>query len=574
MKDIRKIKKAAYLQTVIIIGIIILLNIIFQNYFFRLDLTKDKRYKLGSPTKELMKKLDDKVYIKVYLDGELPAGFRKLREATRQLLEEIRFYSGKKIEFTFIDPLKAKNAEDQENIYRQLIQEGIEPVQLEVRSEENTSEKIIFPGAVVYYKEKSSPVKLLHQQIGVAPEQVLHNSITALEFNFVNTIRKLSQAQKPSIAFIQGHGELDEKYTADIFSTLSEYYHVERIDLPRYKVEKLDQFDLIIIAKPDSFFTDLEKYKIDQYVVKGGKVIWLVETLRAELDSLSQSGVTSTMDIDLNLNDMFFKYGVRLNYNLVQDIQCHLIPLILNQGTPQRDFRPWIYYPVVFPQNTHPIVNKLNAVLFQFANSIDTVGNKNLKKTVLLTSSPQSRLVYHPVLISLEETRNKPDLNNFNKGPQILAVLVEGKFTSIFKNRISPETILSGEYGNFIAEGKPTKMIFISDGDIISNQVSRVRDQIFPLGYDRFTNQNFGNKNFILNAVDFLLDDTGILMLRTKDYKLRLLDKAKIKRDKLYWQFINLILPILIIVVTGISFNFFRKYKYGVKKQLKKEKYH
>ncbi len=226
MKDIQQMKRETYIQTAVVAGIIILINIIFQNYFFRLDLTKDKRYKLSQPTKELMKKIDDKIYVRVYLDGELPAGFRKLRESTRQLLEEIRFYSGKKLEFTFIDPLSAKNAEDQENIYRQLINEGLEPVNLEVRSEGKSSEKIIFPGAVVYYKEKSLPVKLLNQQIGLPPEQVIHNSITSLEFNFVNTFRKLSEKKKPSIAFIQGHGELDEQHTADIFATLSEYYDV------------------------------------------------------------------------------------------------------------------------------------------------------------------------------------------------------------------------------------------------------------------------------------------------------------------------------------------------------------
>jgi len=568
MKANQQMKRETYIQTAVVAGIIILINIIFQNYFFRLDLTKDKRYKLSQPTKELMKKIDDKIYVRVYLDGELPAGFRKLRESTRQLLEEIRFYSGKKLEFTFIDPLSAKNAEDQENIYRQLINEGLEPVNLEVRSEGKSSEKIIFPGAVVYYKEKSLPVKLLNQQIGLPPEQVIHNSITSLEFNFVNTFRKLSEKKKPSIAFIQGHGELDEQHTADIFATLSEYYDVKRINLPAYKVGVLDNIDLIIVAKPDSFFSELEKYKIDQFVVKGGKVIWLVETLLAELDSLGQTGYTSTMDYNLNLNDMFFNYGIRLNYNLVQDIQCHLIPLIINQGTPQQDFRPWLYFPLVFPENTHPIVSKLNAVLFQFANSIDTVGNKKIKKTVLLTSSPQSRLVYHPAIISLAETRTKPDFNTFNKGQQILAVLVEGKFNSLFRNRLSAETLNSKDYGNFVAEGKPTKMIFISDGDVISNQVSRIKEQIYPLGYDRFTKQTFGNKNLILNAADYLLDDTGILALRSKEYKLRLLDKAKIKRDKAQWQFVNLVLPIIVVMLFGLVFNIFRKYRYAGKQKI------
>jgi len=560
---VKNIKNQEITKAIYFIAFIIIANILLQYFYFRIDLTKDKRFKLSQPTKELLGKIDDKVYIRVYIDGDLPPGFRKLQESTRQTLDEFRIVSGKKIEYIFIDPLESKSAEDQKNIMNQLIDQGLEPINLEVVSKGKKTEKIVFPGAVVFYKNKYLPVKLLQQQIGVSPEQVIHNSITNIEFNFISTLKKLSTGKIKSIAFIQGHGELEERATIDIFNTLKGFYNVEIIDLPKYKVGVLDKFDLAIIAKPTTSFDELEKYKIDQFVMKGGKVIWLVESLLAEIDSLGSTGFTNSLDYDLNLNDMFFKYGVRVNYDLVQDIQCHLIPLITNQGNPQRDFRPWIYYPVVFPAKSHPIVNKLNAVLFQFASSIDTVGNKNLKKTVLLTSSPTSRLVYHPVNISLAETRTEPNMSLFNKGNRILAVMVEGTFSSVFKNRVSPETINSNEYGKFLAQSVPTSMLFISDGDVIANQFSRIREETYALGYDRFTNQTFGNKTFILNAVDFLIDDSKIMTLRTKDYKLRLLDKTKIKREKSKWQFINLGFPLIAIILSALIFNYYRKNKYS-----------
>jgi len=565
--NIKKIKLHSYTKAFITIGIVILINILFQYIYFRLDLTQDKRFRLGKPSKELLHKIDDKIYVRVYLEGDLPSGFRKLKESTMQLLDELRLTSGKKLEYDFIDPLEAKNAEDKQNIYNQLIEQGLEPVNLEVITEGKKTEKIIFPGAIIYYKNLYIPIKLLQQQIGVSPEQVIHHSIINLEYNFISAIRKLSKPKKQSIAIIQGHGELDERATYDIFNSLKEFYNVERIDLPKYKVGILDHFDLIIIAKPDSFFSELEKYKIDQFVMKGGKVVWLVESLLAEMDSLGTTGNTTTLDYNLNLNDMLFRYGVRLNYDLVQDMQCHLIPLILNQGTPQRDFRPWIYFPVVFPTSTYPIVNNLNAILFQFTNSIDTVGNKNLKKTVLLTSSKDSRLIYHPATISLAETSQQPDIQLFNKGSQILSVLIEGKFTSLFKNRLSPGTLQSDEYGKFRSESPLNKMVFVSDGDIIANQFSRIKDENYPLGYDRFTNQTFGNKTFILNVVDYLIDDSEIMTLRSKDFRLRMLDKTKIKREKTKWQFINLVLPVIVIIVAGYVFNSYRKNKYAKRKK-------
>ena len=409
-------------------------------------------------------------------------------------------------------------------------------------------------------------MSLLQQQIGLPPEEVLNNSVVSLEYQFISAFKKLSTPHKKRITFITGHGELDEKYTKDITYSLSEFYEVNQINLPRTKVGILDNSDLIVIAKPDSVFDKLEKYKIDQFVMKGGKVLWLIDKLLADMDSLDPNGVGTTIDYPLDLDDILFHYGVRINSNLVQDLQSHLIPVIINKGSNQQDFRPWTFYPVIIPVSANPIVNNLNAIWFRFANTIDTVGAPNIKKTILLQSSFNSRVLPNPVLISIQQISDQVNESLYQSGPQNLAILLEGTFTSIYKNRISPQTLESGEFGKFRDESKPTKMIVISDGDIISNQVSRIRDQTYPLGYDRFTNQTFGNKSLIMNCIDYLLDDSGIMQLRSKHYQLRLLNKAKIKSEKLTWQIVNMVLPVLFIILFGYVFNYVRKQKYSIKR--------
>ena len=567
MELIKKLKLHNSYNILILLAIIILINIISQFYFFRLDLTKDKRYSLSKITKEQLKSLDDIIFIRVYLDGDLPAGFRMLRESTKEILDEFKAYAGKKVEYEFIDPSAAKTNQEKRKLYDQLSEQGLEALNLEVlTSKDQKTQKIVFPGALITYKNKTVSMSLLQQQIGLPPEEVLNNSVVSLEYQFISAFKKLSTPHKKRITFIRGHGELDEKYTKDITYSLSEFYEVNQINLPRTKVGILDNSDLIVIAKPDSVFDKLEKYKIDQFVMKGGKVLWLIDKLLADMDSLDPNGVGTTIDYPLDLDDILFHYGVRINSNLVQDLQSHLIPVIINKGSNQQDFRPWTFYPVIIPVSANPIVNNLNAIWFRFANTIDTVGAPNIKKTILLQSSFNSRVLPNPVLISIQQISDQVNESLYQSGPQNLAVLLEGTFTSIYKNRISPQTLESGEFGKFRDESKPTKMIVISDGDIISNQVSRIRDQTYPLGYDRFTNQTFGNKSLIMNCIDYLLDDSGIMQLRSKHYQLRLLNKAKIKSEKLTWQIVNMVLPVLFIILFGYVFNYVRKQKYSIKR--------
>jgi ABC-2 type transport system permease protein len=569
MKLVKKFKFYSTVNILILTGIIILINIISQFYFSRIDLTKDKRYSLSDISKKQLKNLDDIIFIRVYLDGELPAGFRMLRESTKEILDEFVAYGGKKIEYEFIDPSSAHSNQEKREIYKQLSEQGIEPLNLEVvSSKDKKTQKIIFPGAIVTYKNKSVSLSLLQQQMGVEPDVVINNSIISLEYQFMNAFRKLTAPRKLKIAFIEGHGELDERHSWDIFRSLSDFYDVERVNLPRTKVGYLNLYDLIVIAKPDSVFNKLEKYKIDQFVMKGGKVLWLIDKLAADMDSLDENGVTTTMEFPIDLDDILFHYGVRINSDLVQDLQCHLIPVIINKGSNQQDFRPWTFYPLVVSLSSNPIVNNLNAVWFRFANSIDTVGSPNIKKTILLQSSYNCRLLPNPVMISIQQISEQVNEAMYQSGPKNLAVLLEGTFTSIYRNRISPQTLESGDYGKFKEVSKPTKMIVISDGDVISNMVSKIREQTYPLGYDRYTNQSFGNKTFVLNCIDYLIDNSGVMQLRTKHFQLRLLNKSKIKTQKLEWQVINMGVPVLFIILFGFIYSYIRKQKYSVKKTL------
>lgn len=569
MKKTKSKKSQLIVQAVVLVGIIILLNIIFSVYYTRIDLTADNRYTLSAPTKNMLRGLDDVVYVKVYLEGDdLPPGFRKLRDATRDMLDEFKVIAGDKIQYQFIDPEDAPDQETRKNLYKQLASEGLYPMNLEVNEEDKISQKIIIPGALVTYNNKTVPAELLQQQVGnIPPEQVLHNSATNVEYQLANSIRKLKTQTKQKVGFIQGHGELDPIYLDDIFKSLSEYYDVDYVDLPKSKPARLDGYDAIIIAKPDSTFHEVEKYKIDQFVMKGGKVLWLVETLMAEMDSLDQKGTGFTSTYPLNLEDILFKYGVRINYNLVQDLNCHFIPLVSSAyGTSQRgNLLKWPYFPVVVSTSDHPIVNNLSAVLFQFANTIDTIHSKqnaDIKKTILLRSSPYTRVMLNPVRIDLQLVAGiDPQL--YRQGEQNLAVLLEGSFNSVFTNRLKPEMLQSGDYGNFTEKGKPTKMIVVSDGDVIKSQVNRSRQQVYPLGYDMYTDQTFGNKTFILNCIDYLIDESGLISLRSKQFKLRLLDAGKVKEGKTSWQALNMIIPVALIIVFGIIYNYIRKRRFA-----------
>jgi ABC-2 type transport system permease protein len=568
----KKIKVTNSIRLLISILIIIVLNILSQFLYTRLDLTTEKRYSLSDATKKFLKNLDDVVLFKVYLEGDFPANYKRLKMETKEMLDEFRAYS-KNIEYKFINPAEGKDKKATKNFYKQLVEKGLVPINKRVTTNEGSSQSIIFPGAIVSYKDKEMPLQLLTSEQGASAEVSLNNSIQGLEYNIANIIRKLSIRVKPRIAFITGHGELGEEWTADILYTLSDYYDVERIPI-KGKVNSLgersvktgkfqNKYKAIIIAKPDSAFPEKDKFLIDQFIMRGGKVIWLMDPVSASMDSLKKTNQTETLGFanNLNLDDMLFNYGVRINYNLLLDINALPIPVVTGQvgNQPQQSLIPWYYFPLATSASNHPIVNNLNAVKCEFASSIDTVGGKDISKVVLLRTSQYSRTLNTPVRISLDILYKKPDMRMFNKRNLPVAVLLEGVFTSNFKGRVAAEILEDKENFDFRETSIKTSMIVISDGDIIKNQFNFSKGYPLPLGYDQYTNQTYGNKDFMLNCIDYLCDESGLMTVRSRELKLRLLDNTKINKNKLSIQLTNVAIPILIILLFGIVMVIFRK---------------
>lgn len=557
-------KQLSIAQLLIALVIIVLLNIAGSFVFHRFDLTSEKRYSLSPATKDLLKSLDDVVLVKVYLEGEFPAGFKRLRNETKEMLDEFRAYAGDNVQYEFINPSESTDEKVRNQVYQHLLKEGLQPTNLTVKEESGKSEKIIFPGAIFSYKGRNASVQLLKSRLGVGPEEMLNSSIQQLEYEFSNSIRKLSKPLKLKIAFIQGHGELDQLHTTDIARALIEYYTIKTVRLDE-NIHALETYDAAIIAKPDSAFSEKDKFIIDQFLMRGGKIMWFIDPVYAEMDSLQNKlGMTFGISNPINLDDMLFKYGVRLNDNLVQDLQAAPIPVVTGYSgnQPQQSLFPWYYMPLIVPENVHPIVTNLNAIKFEFASTIDTIGNAGVKKTILLRTSKYTKLLNAPVRISLGIVQQEPKQEQFNKRFEPVAVLLEGNFESVFKNRIPPSIANSSEL-KFKSESKPTKMIVVSDGDVIKNAVSKSTGKVYPLGFDRYTNQMYGNTNFILNSMNYLTDNSGLISIRSRELTLRLMDKEALKTQKTFWQIFNTLLPVVLIVLYGLIQYWLRKRKYS-----------
>ena len=562
---------SALKQILFVLAAVLLINWLGSLYFQRWDWSSEKRYTLSDESKELLKKVDGEIYFKVFLEGEFPAGFMRLKQKTKEMLNEFRAYN-KNIQFRFIDPNSSKDAEQRNELYQQLIDKGLTQTDLQVKTKEGLNQQMIFPGAIVSYQSRELPMDLLKSQMGVPPEAVLNNSIMALEFSIANTIKRLISEQKPSIAFLKGHGELSREYIDDIAKTLAADYYLSEVEILGDPSSLLQDFSsdspqpkytTLIIAKPEKQFNDADKFIIDQYLMNGGKVMWLIDAVSASLDSLRNYQSIMAITKYLNLDDQLFTYGVRLNNNLIMDLNARQIPLRTGQmgNQPKIDFFSWYYFPALSPSSNHPIVKNLNAISTEFVGNIDTLPKKGIRKTVLLNSSKYSRLMKTPAILNFDILKTDPDPRFFNQGPQNIAVLLEGEFESVFKNRFSP---LSEDYKNIKTLNKslPTQMIVISDGDLIKNQLHHSQSYPLPLGFDQYTGQTFGNKDFILNALNYLTDGDGLIRLRSRDLKLRLLDKTKISEDRLYWQVFNALVPIILVVLFGLILTIIRRRKY------------
>jgi len=570
-----KLAGIALQQLALGILVIVFLNIIGSFFFTRFDLTAERRYTLSDETKTLLGQVNDYVFFRVYLDGEFPAGFKRLRNETREMLDEMRAYN-KYIGYEFINPGKSGNPKERENVYRQLVEKGLNPTDLQVKSKEGETRQIIFPGAIVTYGGRQTALQLLHEQAGTPPEEVLNLSVQNLEFNLANTIRKLIISHKPRIAFIYGHGELKEAEIRDVSQALAEYYTVERIKIneninaiTEHKVDSgrvsiFNKYKAIIIAKPDSAFSERDKFIIDQFIMRGGRVLWFVDGVKAEMDSLQGKPTALGLAHDISLEDMFFRYGVRINNNLLLDLNCLPITLVTGQTGNQPRFSqlPWFYFPLIGPASRHPMVNNINALKTQFISSIDTIAVKGIKKTFLLSSGQYSRTVNAPVIIDLNQARTEPDMQLFNRQGIPAAVLLEGRFESLYNNRIPAEIKNSPEIG-FMAKGRQNQMIVVADGDIIRNQLQRKSGLPLPLGYDQDTRQMFGNKDFVLNAMNYLVDDSKLVSIRSREVKMRLLDRKRAEAERLRWQTLNILLPVVLVLALGLLKRYLRKRKYA-----------
>ncbi len=544
-------------------GILILLNVVASVLFTRVDLTSEKRFTLSETTKDLVRDLEDVVFVRVYLEGDFPPGFRKLQSSTREMLDELRIYSEGNIEYEFIDPSENPDPKERNRLYQQLASKGVQPTNLREQDQGSESQMIIFPGAIVTYRSNEVPLMLLQDQAGASTEVMLNNSIQSLEYAFANTIRKITSLIPQRVLFVEGHGELPENEVADIMRELGSFYLVDRKRIDG-QLKALDGYNAIVIAAPDSAFTDKDKFIIDQYIMKGGRALWLVDGATASMDSLQSSDFTIAMPHDVQIGDMLFRYGTRINTDLVLDLQSAPIPVVTGYigNRPQQTLLPWYYFPVVIPESDHPVVNNLPGIRFRFASSMDTVGAKGVVKTPLLRSSKYSRASITPARVDLEIMQEEPDPAQFRDSDLMLAVLLEGVFTSSFKNRIVDQIASSEEIG-FKESSDTTAMIVISDGSVIQNDIRRANGTIIPLGLDRYTGQVFGNKNFILNCIDYLCDDSGLMAVRSKEFKLRILDATRVSEEKFSWQLINLIVPLILILLLAVLKFYFRKRKYA-----------
>ncbi len=552
-------KNKAIIYSLGVIVAVILLNLIASEVYQRFDLTKDKRYTLSDTSKSLISDLDSPLIIDVFLEGDFPSEFRLLQTEVKQIIAEFELETNQ-IFINYINPIEDETT--RERYIEELTKSGLEPYINTDNSTGKVTKEIIFPWAFASYKDQTVKIPLLKRSITQGLQEQVTNSIQSLEYAFADGFSQLVNSKAKTIAILKGNGELDDIYIADFLKTMQSYYSIAPFTLdsvgtnPQGTLEKLKQYDLIVVAKPTEAFSENEKLVLDQYTMHGGKSLWLTESVVMDKDSLyNDYGTGVSIMRDLKLNDFFFKYGVRINPSLVKDLYSAPIMLAIGEGS-QTQMQPiqWQYSPLAASNPNHSITKNLDLVKYDFASPIDTLKN-GIKKSILLQSSPRSKLEGAPKTISLANVTKTPDEATYNLGPQNLAVLLEGEFTSVYDKRVLPF-----KAKGYKSKSTVTKMVIISDGDVIKNEVIRNKPQ--PLGFDQLTGKAFGNKEFLLNAINYLLDDTGLINIRTKEISVAFLDSEKIKNNKGKWQVINIVIPLLLLGLFGFAFNYYRKKKY------------
>src|SRR5512133_256744 len=559
--------KSPLMRLIISVIIVIAVAWILSVKYFRLDLTSEKRYTLASYTKQTLRALQDEVHVTVYLSGDLNIPFYKMKQRIEQTMEEFSVYAGKNLSWEFVNPFEGNDSKATDKLLNELVDKGLKPSNiLDKSGEGGSSEKIIIPGAILKYKDVEVPVNLLNNNPGSSADENINSSIENFEFKFMMVITSMISDSTEKIAFIEGHGEFNEYQVGDISRELGWNFQVDRGRIDG-KPGILNQYKAVIIAGPTKPFNEKDKFVLDQYIMNGGRVLWFVDLVNASIDSISEGNPTLAMIRTLNIEDLLFRYGARINPVLLQDIQCSTIPVNVALVGNAPDFRPapWLYSPLLTAPVSNPITRNLNMVKTEFCGFIDTIeARKGITKTALLRTSRYTKEVAAPVMISLDEVRLQPREQDFNRSFLPIAVLLEGSFETAFKNRdiagMFPDTVVQ-----LVETGRPSSMMIVSDADIIRNDIRPTPQGIMitPLGFDRYTSRTYGNKEFIVNSLQYMTVHNGLINLRTRKLTVRLLDKSKITDNRKKIMLVNTVLPPVLVILAGLLYSWIRKRNYS-----------
>ena len=562
----------------LLLGVIFFIALSYLSTFFfaRFDLTEEKRHTLTATTIDMVEELDDVVYVKVFLEGDFPADYQRLQQAVKEKLDEMRAYAGDNVQYEFINPSEAPDQESREAMYGELVERGLDYTSLQIRNKDGLEEKIIFPGALISYKDREIPLQILRNQQRATDAELVNRTINNLEYAFVNAFYLLKNENRRKVAVIQGHGELPPIAMRSFQNELLRYYDVDYVEigglvdvLSRNVAgagKRENRYDAIVIAKPTKAFSEKDKYIIDQFIMLGGKALWLVDAMQADLDSLRTSEVTMSTPLRINLDDMLFNYGVRLNRDLLIDRTCAPISLRTGpKGNERSELLPWYFQPILIPDRPHPITANVDPILTDFIGSLDTVAASGINKKLILHTSQYTRILKSPVRVSFNIVGIDPDFGASNRPKQPVAALLEGQFKSNFANRLPPEFYEESLLG-FEEEGVFTRQLVIADGDIARNIVSPDSTRFRELGYDpNLRRMMYGNNDFLINSVNYLLGDARLINVRSRTIALRKLDDEVITSDRLVIQAANIGLPVALVVVFGIAVWFVRRRRYAIK---------
>ncbi|GAA4410292.1 gliding motility-associated ABC transporter substrate-binding protein GldG [Nibrella viscosa] len=543
----------------IVIVALLAVNVLSSFLFFRIDLTEEKRYTLSGATRNLLSDLDDNVHVNVYLTGDLPPGFRRLENAVRETLAEFQAQAGRHLTYRFIDPTAIVSEKEKAQLIEKLAERGVTPTNLFANEGGKRTEKLIFPGAIVSYQGKESAVQLLKGNKAASPEEQLNQSYEGVEFQLGSAIRRLTQTEgnRRKIGLISGNTSVPPSRFSDLLASIQENYDLYFVDLS--KPGPIQGIDAILVPKPEQPFSEDDKFKIDQFVVNGGRALFFVEGQR--VDSVGAEG-TFAQPLSLNLDDLFFRWGVRVNQDIIKDLSCAAIPLnVGNMGDkPNIQLVPWRFYPILNNFGASPIVRNLDALYSRFVSTLDTVRAAGIRKTPLLMTSPYTKILKVPAVVAYNEARQQPDPATYDGGVRLVGCLLEGRFRSIYAGRILPG---DPRAATFKAEGEPSRVIVCSDGDLIVNDVNYRQNVPYPLGYDRFTRNTFANKDFALNAIDYLVDPEGVIAARARQVTIRPLDRIRLNNERLQWQLLNLLGPVALVGLVGLVWQTVRRRRYS-----------